>query len=108
MGGHTAPLLPQFCSSSFFHATGAPFKAPTSFNFVLNFLNVSGGPFKKLYHKVIEHWLYGALTGTSQLFSNVNTIFPPLRATNCLYAPARRREGNKSASHMPLEGGRLG
>ena len=37
VGGRTAPLLPQYCSSSFFHAAEAPFKAPASFNFSLKF-----------------------------------------------------------------------
>jgi hypothetical protein len=35
--GRTAPLLPQFCSSSFFHAAGAPYKAPAIYNFSLTF-----------------------------------------------------------------------
>jgi hypothetical protein len=33
VGGRTVPLLPQYCSSSFFHEAGAPFKATASFNF---------------------------------------------------------------------------
>jgi hypothetical protein len=37
VGGRTAPLLPQYSSSSFFHAAGAPFKEPASFNFSLKF-----------------------------------------------------------------------
>jgi hypothetical protein len=37
VGGRTAPLLLQYCSSSFFQAAGAPFKAPASFNFSLKF-----------------------------------------------------------------------
>ena len=37
VSGRTAPLLPQYCSSSFSHAAGAPFKAPASFNFSLKF-----------------------------------------------------------------------
>jgi hypothetical protein len=47
VGGRTTPLLLQYCSSSFFHAVGAPFKAPASFNF----LNVGGGPLKKCIAK---------------------------------------------------------
>jgi hypothetical protein len=37
MSGCALPLLPQYCSSSFFHATGLPFKASASFNFSLQF-----------------------------------------------------------------------
>ena len=39
VSGRTAPLLLQYCNcnSSFFHAAGAPFKAPASFNFSLKF-----------------------------------------------------------------------
>jgi hypothetical protein len=37
VGGCTAPLLPQYCSSFFFQAAGTPFKAPASFNFSLKF-----------------------------------------------------------------------
>jgi hypothetical protein len=36
-GGRTAPLLPQYYSSSFFHAAGAPLKAPAGFNFSFKF-----------------------------------------------------------------------
>jgi hypothetical protein len=37
VGGRTVPILPQYCSSSFFHAVGAPIKAPLSLNFSLEF-----------------------------------------------------------------------
>ena len=37
VGDRTAPLLLQYCSSSFFHAARGPFKAPASFNFSLKF-----------------------------------------------------------------------
>jgi hypothetical protein len=52
---------------------------------------------KKTPRKVVERWLYGALTGTAQLFSSASTIFPPLCVTDCLWAPARRPEWNRSA-----------
>jgi hypothetical protein len=46
-GGRTAPLLPQFCSSSFFHAAMALFKAPASFNFSLKFSECRRRPVQK-------------------------------------------------------------
>jgi hypothetical protein len=36
-GGRAAPLLPQYCRCSFFHAAGAPFKALASSDFLLKF-----------------------------------------------------------------------
>jgi hypothetical protein len=108
VGGRMAPLLPQYCSSSFFHATGAPFKAPASFNFSLKFSDYRRWAVKKNASQVVEWWLYCALTGTAQLFSSASTIFPPLCGTDCLCAPAKRPEGNRSAPHVPLEGGRPG
>ena len=39
--------------------------------------------FQKMHRKVVERWLYGALTDTAQLFSSASTIFPPLRVTDC-------------------------
>jgi hypothetical protein len=36
-----------------------------------------------MHRKVVERWLYGALTGTAQLFSNASTIFPPLLVCAC-------------------------
>ena len=104
VSGRTAPLLPQFCSSSFFHTPG---KVPASFNFSLKFSECRRRAVKKMHRKVVERWLHGALTGTAQLFSSANTIFPPLRGTDCLFAHARRPEWNRSAPHVPLEGGRL-
>jgi hypothetical protein len=70
--------------------------APASFNI----LNVGGGPFKP-HRKVVERWLYGALTGTAQLFSSASTIFL------CYVLPIAcvRPEGNRSAPHVPPEGG---
>jgi hypothetical protein len=106
VGGRTAPLLPQYCSSSFFHAAGAPIKAPASFNFSLKFSECRRRAVKKNASQVVERWLYGALTGTTQLFPSTSTIFLPLYGTDCLCAPARRPKGNRSASHVPLEGGR--
>jgi hypothetical protein len=47
VGDRTAPLLQQYCINSFFHAASAPFKAPGSFTFRENFLNVNGVPLKK-------------------------------------------------------------
>jgi hypothetical protein len=47
VGGRSAPLLPQYCSSSFFHAAGAPFKTPASFNFSLKFSECQRWAFKK-------------------------------------------------------------
>jgi hypothetical protein len=108
VGGRTAPLLLQFCSSSFFHAAGAPIKAPASSNFSLRFSECWWRAVKKMRRNVVEQWLYGALTGIAQLFSSANTIFPPLDGTDCLCAPARRPEGNRSAPHVPQEGGRPG
>jgi hypothetical protein len=70
-----APLLSQFL----FHAAGAPFNAPASFNLLLNVSECLRRAVKKTHCKVVERWLYGALTGTSQLFSSGITIFPPLR-----------------------------
>jgi hypothetical protein len=100
-----APLLPQFCSSSFFQAAEAPFKAPTSFNFSLKFSECWRRAVQKMHRKVVEQWLYGALTDTAQLFSSANTILSLLRGTNCLCVPARRPEENRSAPNVPLEGG---
>jgi hypothetical protein len=93
MGGRTAPLLLQYCSSSFFHAAGAPFKAPASFNFSLKFSECRWRADKKKTHrKIVERWLYGALTGTAQLFSSASTIFSPLCGTDCLCAPGEEQE----------------
>jgi hypothetical protein len=47
VGGYTAPLLPLYCSSSFFHAAGALFKAPASFNFSLKFFECQRRAFQK-------------------------------------------------------------
>jgi hypothetical protein len=65
VGGRTAPLLPQFCSSSFFHAAGAPFKAPASFKFSLKLSEYRRRAVQKMHRKVVERWLYGTLTGTA-------------------------------------------
>jgi hypothetical protein len=42
--------------------------------------------YKKLHRKVVECWLYGALTGTAQLLSGGSTIFPALLARLIDYA----------------------
>jgi hypothetical protein len=92
VGGRTAPLLPQYCSSSLFHATGAPFKALASFNFSLNFSECRRRAVQITHRKVVERWLYDALTGTAQLFSSTSTIFPPLRGADYLCAPGGEQE----------------
>jgi hypothetical protein len=95
VGGHTAPLLPQFCSSSFFHAAGAPFKTPASFNCSLKFSEYRRRTVQKMHRKVVERWLYSA-----------NMIFLPLRGTNIafvrLHCPARHPEGNRSAPDVGI------
>jgi hypothetical protein len=63
VGGRAAPLLPQYCNSSLFHATGAPFKAQESFNFSLKFSERRRRAVqkeKKTHRKELERWLYGA------------------------------------------------
>jgi hypothetical protein len=45
-----------------------------------------------MHRKVVERWLYGALTGTAQLFSSDSTIFPLLSGTDCLCAPGGEQE----------------
>jgi hypothetical protein len=94
-GATTAAVLQQFL---FFHASEAPFKASISFNF----LNVGGGPFKNTHRKVVERWLYGALTGTAQLLSGGSTIYPRSVGPVDYVRP----EGNRSSPYVPLEGGR--
>jgi hypothetical protein len=85
-----AAVLQQFP----FHTAGAPFKVPTFFfKFSLQFSECR----KKTHRKIVERLLYSALTGTAQLFSSASTIFPPLCWTDCLCAPARHLEGNRSA-----------
>jgi hypothetical protein len=75
VSGRTAPLLPLYCSSSFFHAAGAPFKAPASFNFSLKFSECRWRAVQKMHRKVVERWLYGVLPGAARLFSNANQNF---------------------------------
>jgi hypothetical protein len=94
----------HYCRSFFFYAAGAQFKALASFNFSLKFSECRRRAVQKMYRKVVERWLYGALTGTVQLFSSANTIFPPLRGTDCLWAPG----GKQDCPHVPLESGRPG
>jgi hypothetical protein len=74
-GATTAAVLQLFL----FHAAGAPFKAPASFYSSLKFSEYQRRAVKKTLRKVVERWLYGALTGTAQLFSSDSTIFSPLK-----------------------------
>jgi hypothetical protein len=66
MGGCTAQLLQHFL----FHAAGALFKAPASFNLSLKLSECRRRAVKNTHRKVVERWLYGTLTGTAQLFSS--------------------------------------
>jgi hypothetical protein len=78
--------------------------APASFNFSLKFSECRRRAVQKRNRKVVEQWLYGALTDTAHLFSSASTIFLPLRGTNCLCAPARRPDWNRSAGDPSTTG----
>jgi hypothetical protein len=83
-GWRAAPLLPQYCSSFFFSRLRGAVQGI--------FLNVGGGPFKNTHRKVVERWLYGALTGTAQLLSGGSTIFFLLSGPDRLCAPGGEQE----------------
>jgi hypothetical protein len=107
MGGCALPLLLQYCSSSFFQATGVPFKASVSFNFSLQFsdcrrLAVQKYALQSSRTVAVRHlnWHHPAIFRLQYGFS----LF---RRSDRLCAPARRPEENRSASYVSLEGGRL-
>jgi hypothetical protein len=106
VGGRTAPLLPQYGSCSFFHATGAPFKAPASFKFSLKFSECRWRAVKKNASQSSRTVAVRRLNWHRSAIFQRQYDLSSATWDRLLVCAHKAPGGEQECPHVPLEGGR--